>query len=663
MTGAARLALRLLRLGGRPAWAGAALVGAGIAVATGLLCVAVCALHGLDERAGRTAWRDPAPVAGDPGAAVAQLRTRTDVAAGRPITEVNLVGPRPGAAPPPGLPRMPAPGEVWVSPALASLIAGLPADALAARYPGPVTGVLGAAGLNDPDELVAVVGRPAGDPVLTAPGASAVVAVAGFDRPAPPSARIEIYRQLTIVAAALMLFPAAGLVGASARLSATRRAERLATLRLLGASTPRSTVVAVTEVAVAAAVGSVAGAALQWSAAPGLARIPLAGGTWFAADLRPTPAVLVAVPVAVTLLATASGVGGLRRVVVGPLGVARRREPQPVRRVRLLAPVAAVAVFGVVDVALRSSPVAAAGPVFALGVLALFGAVCLLGPLVVRGIGSVLAGRDAPHHLLAGRRLLDDPKGAFRPLAGVTLAVFVAAFLAPLTASAQEATGGRDDVLTLPVPAARAAVTAQRVRAELGPGTAVGIQSRPDASAQAVPVRDGHVALSVPTAGAERDRVRTVLDRAVPGTLALTPAESGLADRVLTGDLLRGALIVLAATFLLAATATGTTAAARVLDHRRVLAVQRLIGTPPAVLERARRAETTVPLLANGAIALGLGLLCASPFVAASEALAPGGLAVLGVLSVAGTLSVLGATAAVRPLLARVTEPGRERGR
>ncbi|MET0188226.1 MAG: hypothetical protein ABW212_04450, partial [Pseudonocardia sediminis] len=270
MTGAARLALRLLRLGGRPAWTSAGLVAAGVAMATALLCVALGALHGLDERQSRTAWRDPAPAASTADA-VAQLRTRTDAVAGRPVTEVTLAAPRTGAAPPPGLPRMPSPGEVWMSPALTALAATLPPGELADRYPGPVTGVLGGAGLRDPDELVAVVGRPAGDPVLTAPGTSAVVAVAAFDRPAgadtDAAVRAEIYRQLTIVAAALVLFPAAGLIGASARLSAARRGERLATLRLLGASTSRITVVAVTEVTVAAAAGALAGIALEWLAA------------------------------------------------------------------------------------------------------------------------------------------------------------------------------------------------------------------------------------------------------------------------------------------------------------------------------------------------------------------------------------------------------------
>ena len=184
-----------------------------------------------------------------------------------------------------------------------------------------------------------------------------------------------------------------------------------------------------------------------------------------------------------------------------------------------------------------------------------------------------------------------------------------------------------------------------------------------DAAERAVPLERGQVALGVVVAEADRDRVRTLMDRAVPGALALTPAETGSADTVLSADLARGALVVLVATFLLAATASGTTGAARVLDHRHVLYLQRLTGTPLRVLDRARRAETVVPLLVNGAIALGLGLLCASALTAASDAAKPGGLVVLGALVLAGTLTVVGVTVAGRPLLASVTDLQRGRDR
>ncbi|MBW0137786.1 FtsX-like permease family protein [Pseudonocardia abyssalis] len=561
MIGVARLSLRLLRLGGRRAALSAGLVGAGVAVGTMLLALALGGVHGWDARDERTGWRTDLAQREPAGSPVALAATRAEVVAGRSTEIVDLAGTVPGQAPPPGLVHVPAPGEVLVSPALADLLAQRPVDGLVP------TGTIADAGLRGPDELVAVVGVPTDAPDL--------VPLAGFG-PTGDFGIIEVYRQLTYVAAALLVFPVASLLGASARLTAARRTERLALLRLLGASTRQVTVAAVTEVVAVAAAAAALGVALYWLAAPAVAWIELGGGRWFADDVRPAPPTLLAVVAGVALLAAGAAVGGMRQVVVGPLGVVRRQGAGGVRLLRLLGVVAGLVAFGIVNTVRDAGPANITGLVFGIGVLILFGTVSLVGPLVVRllGAGMVRSARSAGT-LLAGRRLLDDPKGAFRPLAGLTLAVFVAGFLAPLTSSlGGEATG---------------------------------------------------------------------------------------ADLVLAQDLQRGTLVVLVGTFVIAATATGTTAAARILDHRRPLRLLRLAGTPLAVLDAARRAETVRPLLVLGGIGLAMGLVCASPFAVASDAFAPSGLLLLGVVVVLGVLLVAGASAASRPLLRSVTtESARE---
>lgn len=556
MIGVARLSLRLLRLGGRRAALSAGLVGAGVAVGTMLLALALGGVHGWDAREERTGWRvdlSEREPAGSPGGLAA---SRIETVAGSSVEIVELAAA--GLAPPPGLARVPAPGEVLVSPALGELLAREP-------VPGLVpTGAITADGLRGPDELVAVVGVPADASDLLPLGPSG-----GFGI-------IEIYRQLTYVAAALLVFPVASLLGASARLTAARRTERLALLRLLGASTRQVTVAAVTEVVAVATAAAALGVALYWLAAPAVAWIELGGGRWFADDVRPAPLTLLAVVGGVALLAAGAAVGGMRQVVVGPLGVVRRQGAGGARLLRLLGVAVGVVAFGIVNTVREAGPANVTGLVFGVGVLILFGTVSLVGPLVVRllGAGMVRSARSAGT-LLAGRRLLDDPKGAFRPLSGLTLAVFVAGFLAPLTAA-------------------------------LG-------------------------------------------------------ADSTGADLVLARDLERGTLVVLVGTFLIAATATGTAAAARILDHRRPLRLLRLAGTPLSVLDAARRAETIRPLLVLGGIGLAMGLLCASPFAAAADAFAPSGLLLLGVVVVLGVLLVAGASAASRPLLRSVTtESARE---
>ena len=632
----AALSMRLLRLGGRRAVAAASLVGIGIAMGTALLAVALGAVHGWDAREERAGWRTGDVVA-ESGAPVALLRTSLDAAAGRVVHRVDVAAVAPGAPAPPGLPRIPAPGEVWFSPALAALARELPPDQLAARFPAPA-GVIDEAGLMGPDELVAVVGRSPAD----IPDA---VPVTAFGTSA--SDLLMVYRQLTYVAAALLVFPVASLLGASARLTAARRAERLATLRLLGASTGQVTVAAVAEVTLIAIGASVVGVVLQWTVAPALAAIDLAGSAWFAADLRPEPATVAGIVAGVAVLALLSALGGMRDVVIGPLGVVRRQRPGSARLLRLLGLAAGVVVFAAANGARQAAPAAIAGLVFGVGVLAMFGAVSLIGPLVVRLLGSGMArSARSPAALLAGRRLLDDPRGAFRPLAGVTMAVFVAGFLAPLTAAVPEAAYGDDTALR---------VVSSGAIADLEAAVRERLAERRIAADVVLADVDGQLGLAVaPTLPAERDVVRTALAPLAGGPV-LTERESEAEGVQLVADLRTGALVVLAATFLIAATATGTTAAARVLDHRRTLRLLGLAGTPLAVLDAARRAETLRPLFVTGAIALAMGLLCASPFAAATGVLEPSGLTVLAATLAGGVGLVVAASATSRPLLRRVT--------
>ena len=60
---------------------------------------------------------------------------------------------------PPGIPRDPAPGQYYASPALVALMRSIPAEVLAGRFPGQLAGTIGDAALPSPDSLVIVIGR------------------------------------------------------------------------------------------------------------------------------------------------------------------------------------------------------------------------------------------------------------------------------------------------------------------------------------------------------------------------------------------------------------------------------------------------------------------------------------------------------------------------
>ncbi|KAB8190877.1 FtsX-like permease family protein [Nonomuraea phyllanthi] len=641
------LTWRLLRGGGRKSLLGTWLTLGAVIVSTALLLFAVAANFAFAARGERGAWRNPVPVEEGPfkEGAVAVEAARFDFVGDQAITVVDLAALKAGAPAPPGMPRFPAPGEVWLSPALAELAERLPADQLAGRYPHP-KGVLGDEALVHPGELVVVVGHEPDDPELTAArsddwilgkGPARVASLAGT-----PSEDSEAYRALTLVASVLMVVPLLVFGGAAARLTVARRDQRLATLRLVGATPGQVVRMTVAEAVIVALAGALLGAAGYAAAAPLLARIPIAGGTWFVSDLFPHPLILAGVLVAVPLLVGLSAVVGLRRVVVSPLGVARRETPPAMRFVRVVALLAVLAVFPMLS---RGSSVGIVAVAVGLAFLCLN----VTGPWVVGLIGRVTARTArAPARLLAGRRLVDDPRAAWRTVSGVALTGFVAGFLG-LLSPGLFADDEAPAQLRVSAPAAQAPEIAGQARDRL---RAAGVTAEVKVTGES----SDKVVVAALGSGADTatiDRARTALAGLVPGRTPTTADDDQRFGIQILADVRVGTIVVLSVSFLVAIASSGITAASSVLDRRQTYGLLRLAGTPLEVLDRARRAETLIPLTVMGGGAILVGVFCATPFMI-------GGMSTVGVITLAGCVvvgfaGVIGAGALSRPLLRSVT--------
>src|SRR5512141_971471 len=172
-----RLGWRLVAAGGRAGATVTALTALAVAVGTTILLLALSFEPALATRYNHAAWRDTAGEFDLATAAHGLLLSRTDDHwQGQHVTRMDVAALSPDAPVPPGLDRVPAAGSVYVSPALAQLIAANPPDQLGDRY-GAITGTIGDAGLMAPDELAVVVGR---DPAaLRAEGARVVTVLEG----------------------------------------------------------------------------------------------------------------------------------------------------------------------------------------------------------------------------------------------------------------------------------------------------------------------------------------------------------------------------------------------------------------------------------------------------------------------------------------------------
>lgn len=238
-----------------------------------------------------------------------------------------------------------------------------------------------------------------------------------------PDGTGAFYVTLAMLACALMVVPVLTLGGVAARLTARRRDERLATLRLTGATSGQVVTMTLAEAGSQALSGGVVGALLYAALLPALSRVPFQSRPFAMGDLWVGVPILALVLVGVVLLAVVSGSVGLARVVIGPLGVTARTTPARLSILRVV--VVALAVVGWLAASAARGQL---GNTVLIGVLiAVVATVNLVGPYVVMLFGVLLArvARTAPT-LLAARRIVDDPRSTWRAVGAVGLGVLVA---------------------------------------------------------------------------------------------------------------------------------------------------------------------------------------------------------------------------------------------
>ena len=244
----------------------------------------------------------------------------------------------------------------------------------------------------------------------------------------------------------LLLTPLFTLGASAARLSARRRDDRLATLRLLGASTRQLTLYTMLDSVIYAAVGFVLGFIVYLILVLpfGMLRfqnIPLGPENM----LLPPPIVLVCGFVSLIIAATSS-LFGLSKVTISPLGV-RTRSDKPSLGKRALILGCALLVVGFVGAIashimnLAADSMDSNGFVLVLVTTIMFGLPILLTMLAIDLIGGFVVGLYArirvrtartPATLLAYRSILESPRAAWRQVSGVAMTTFIAALIGPV---------------------------------------------------------------------------------------------------------------------------------------------------------------------------------------------------------------------------------------
>ncbi|MFF3380083.1 FtsX-like permease family protein [Streptomyces sp. NPDC002680] len=434
-----RLGLRLTLSGGREAGARLAVIAAAVALGVGLLLSILAAINATATQNSRNAWLNTGSgtSASSPSEAKADTDPlwwllRADRFDGRIIGRVDVAATGPDSPVPPGLSRLPGPGEFYASPALSKLLHATPAAELADRYPGHEVGTVGKAALPGPDSLLIVVGH-SPDQLAQQHDATQVTSITTVTpsscngtnctvRTGIDSSGIKL---ILSVAGTALIFPVLILIGTATRLAAARREQRFAAMRLVGATPGQISMLATVESTVAAVVGTILGFGLFALFRTQLAAVNLTRTPYFADDITLRTGDILLVAVAVPVGAAIAARISLRRVQVSPLGVTRRVTPRPPRVYRVIPLAAGIAELSYI---IGRVPRSTNGQIWAFvpGILLVLTGLVIAGPWLTMAGARVLARHTSrPALLVAGRRLADDPKAGFRAVSGLVLALCV----------------------------------------------------------------------------------------------------------------------------------------------------------------------------------------------------------------------------------------------
>lgn len=467
MTGVAlRTTWRLLRGGGRAGAARLSLMVLGFAVGVTALLLVQAVPGILDSRAATAAARAPARTS-------AGLQPRlyfdqvTDTYRDQVWTRV-LLSAAPGAPPPPGLSRVPAAGEVAVSPRLAESARRDPA--LRARLGGQPSLTVGPAGLLGPDEQLSYAGvARTALPDGGVPASGYGVTAAKPDNDPRAGVRVEL---LLLIGAPALLY-----LMTCSRLSAATRRKRLAALRLLGFPDRQIRLVSALEAGATGLAGAIVGTLLFLGLSGPLSRSSLFGFDWYESAARPSGLALVIDLAVVTVLAARLGMRGTRAVLADAVTTRRDATEATARWWRTLPLLAAVGLLAVLVARGYDRRIdGRAAQLVVVGVVvAAVGLVLALRPTVAAAAAALTNGGRSWETRIGARRLQVESDSAVRLVTGLLLLVLVASLGsavlrdARLTAGPETATQYAEvDGETLPDAASRARVSQLPVGDRLG---------------------------------------------------------------------------------------------------------------------------------------------------------------------------------------------------
>ncbi|MFE5494659.1 FtsX-like permease family protein [Streptomyces virginiae] len=408
--------------GGREGWIRTLLTGVGVGLGVALLLISTAIPGALTARYERGDARSTmhSDTADAPGpdtlliARIGQTYHHKDI-------EGHMVRAEgPNAPLPPGLKKIPGPGEMALSPALDALLKSSEGALLRERLDARVSEVVADPGLVGPGELLFYLGS---DTLRkNGPEDYRVERVTSFGYEADRETLDPVLMLMVVLTFVALLMPVAVFIATAVRFGGDRRDRRLAALRLVGADGRMVRRIAAGEALAGSLVGLVLGTGFFAVGRSLVGSVSLQQRSVFPADLDPAPWLAVLVALAVPAAAVAVTLFALRGVVIEPLGVVRTARPSR-RRIwwRLLLPLVGLGLLVPLNGRGNDHGRFNQWQVSAGVVLLLVGITVLLPWLLERFVGKMSGGPVSWQ--LAVRRLQVNSGSAARLVNGIAVAV------------------------------------------------------------------------------------------------------------------------------------------------------------------------------------------------------------------------------------------------
>lgn len=385
-----------------------------IAVATLLLAGSVP--HALQERGDRVVSANSAHSQGR-GTSPLSNSTRTvgvsmltDWFGDQSINGFTLYDASPGDPLPAGISKPPAPGEMYVSPAMLDLLEGPDAELLTQRYPQRIAGVIAKPGVVDPGDLVVYAGaHRAAD--------QSVDWYTRFGDPHESAAYAPLNWTLTLTVLAMLvavfIAPPLACIALSTRLAAPQRTERIATLRLLGVRRSSLRWFVAGESLPGTLIGAIGGLALFFLGREIVGGWRVLGLAVYADDLTPGIFGIAAIVLGGIALAVSAAALGARSAMTDPLASRMGRVSPPRKGWRLATAGLSIVLLVVAQLGAR---LLAVGGKTELAVRTIPLLLCLISlplvfPILIDYVARLVREPRTPATVLAARRIQGDAVG------------------------------------------------------------------------------------------------------------------------------------------------------------------------------------------------------------------------------------------------------------